>query len=405
MTEPEAKVHAEASFPDLIAPLSPEQFSADYWEKSFLHLRRNTPPAGLADYFSLRDLPRWTSPPRGSVVFVVVPEGDGVRFEIHETKNIGSEAVGNNFRRGLAQILKGLADLSVLQGLVRQLRAFFQADIHVNAFVTPAGARPHPVYMANDDMFVLQVEGEEVWRLHETSVLQLNLPQRENFDFPEEWRHRADAPVLAEIKLRPGDLLYIPRGMPHAIASPDGDCLDLRIYVAPLSWVDFFKIAAEFAALHSQELRKALPPGFVHSDAIGEGMRGTFEQLMASFQQVPFDRVLAAARRNRVRFQGPIPASDAPEAPETVTVDSEVEHRPDLLCTVEEVLDASNRKRSVLFFGDRHVSGPPGLLRALKFVRGHARFRVGEIPGLDAKGQVILARRLVAEGLLRLRRS
>ncbi len=86
---------------------------------------------------------------------------------------------------------------------------------------------------------------------------------------------------------------------------------------------------------------------------------------------------------------------------EGLTVDSEVERRPDVLCTVAEVFDAERNRQSTIFFGDGRLSGPPHMLRALEFIRDRNRFRVSEIPGLDAKGKLVLARRLIAEGLLR----
>jgi hypothetical protein len=82
-------------------------------------------------------------------------------------------------------------------------------------------------------------------------------------------------------------------------------------------------------------------------------------------------------------------------------VDSEVERRPDVLCTVEELFDAERNRKSTIFFGDGRLNGPPHLHRALEFIRDHNRFRVSEIPGLDEKGKLMLVRRLIAEGLLR----
>lgn len=391
-----------ASFADLIAPTSTEDFFADYWETTFLHVRHA--PGRFAGYFSLRDIAAWVSSTRSGVVFVLLPEDEGVRFEIHQAQDLTPGAVLGNFRRGFAQILKQLADWPPLQGLVHHLGRVFHAEVRVNAFLTPAGARTHPTYTANDDILVLQLEGEAVWRLHELSLLQLDLSQKKNLEFPEEWQRRTEAPILAEVRLRPGDLLFIPRGMPHHLTPPDGTSLHLSIYITPLSWMGFLKVAAEYAAVHSQELRRALPPGFVESEEICDRMRSTFQEVMRVFQEVSFDGVLAAVKRNRVALQG-FPCDGQFEdlaGAEGLSVDSEVERRPDVLCTVEEVFDAEqNRRKSTLFFGDGRLSGPQHLQRALEFIRDHKRFHVSEIPGLDEKGQLVLARRLIAEGLLR----
>lgn len=390
-----------ASFADLIAPTSTEDFFADYWETTFLHVRHA--PGRFAGYFSLRDIDTWVSSTRSGVVFVLLSGDEGVWFDIHQAQDLTPGAVLGNFRRGFAQILKRLADWPSLQGLVHHLGRVFHADVQVNAFLTPAGARTHPTYTANDDILVLQLEGEMVWRLHELSVLQLDLSQKRNLELPEEWRRRTETPVLAEVRLRPGDLLFLPRGMPHFATTPDSTSLHLSIYITPLFWMDFLKFAAEYATVHSQELRRALPPGFVDSEEICDRMRSTFQQVMGVFQEVSFDGVLAAVKRNRVALQG-FPCDgqfDALAGAEGLAVDSEVERRPDVLCTVEEVFDAERNRKSTIFFGDGQLSGPPHLLRALEFIRDRNRFRVSEIPGLDAKGKLVLARRLIAEGLLR----
>ncbi len=392
-----------ASFADLIAPTSTEDFFADYWETTFLHVRHA--PGRFAGYFSLRDIDAWVRSTRSGVVFVLLPGDEGVRFDIHQARDLTPGAVLGNFRKGFAQILKRLADWPTLQGLAHHLARVFHADVQINAFLNPAGARTHPTYTANDDILVLQLEGEAVWRLHEFSVLQLDMSQKQYLEFPEEWRRRAETPVLAEVRLRPGDLLFIPRGMPHFVTPPDSTSLHLSIYITPLFWMDFFKFAAEYAALHSQELRRALPPGFVDNEEIRDRMRSTFQQAMAAFQEVSFDGVLAAVKRNRVVRQG-FPCDgqfklDALAGAEGLTVDSEVERRPDVLCTVEEIVDDEGNRKSTLFFGDGRLSGPPRLRRALELIRDRNRFRVSEIPGLDAKGQLVLVRRLISEGLLR----
>ena len=394
-----------ASFADLIAPTSTEDFFADYWETTFLHVRHA--PGRFAGYFSLRDIDPWVSSTRTGVVFVLLPGDPGVRFDIRPAQDLTPGAVLGNFRRGFAQILKRLADWPPLQGLVHHLGRVFHAEVQVNAFLTPAAARTHPTYTANDDILVLQLEGEAVWRLHEFSVLQLDLAQKRNLEFPEEWQRRAEAPVLAEVRLRPGDLLFVPRGMPHFVTPPDCTSLHLSFYITPLLWMDFLKVAAEYAAVHSQELRRALPPGFVDRPESSDRMRSTFQQVMGVFQEVSFDGVLAAVRRNRVALQG-FPCDgqfDALAGAEGLAVDSEVERRPDVLCTVEVIFDAERNRKSTLFFGDGRLGGPPHLLRALEFIRDRDRFRVSEIPGLDDKGKLVLARRLIAEGLLRARPS
>ncbi len=394
---------AAESFSDLIAPLSVEEFFTGYWEKRFLHLRN--PPSRFSDYFSLRDVDGWLTSVRPGLpdgILITAPEGAEARTEKYRNRDVGVEVAYTALSRGSSLVLNHMEDWPSLLGLVKALGREFHADIGVNAYLTPKGARTFPIHTDEHDVLILHLEGEKVWRLHEFSLLQIPLSQKKNLQFPQEWYGRTKTPQLAEIRLKPGDLLYIPRGMPHYAVAQDTACLHLTVSITPLYWMDFLRIAAECAAAHSQELRKALPPGFVDSEEICGRMRSTFPEVMKAFQDVSFDEVLATVKRNRATFQGFPPDGHFAQLlnTEEITADSEVARRRDVLCVVDEVFDHDRNPQAAILFADQRVSGPLHLRRAFEFIRDHPQFRVNEIPGLDEKGQLTLARRLIREGLL-----
>lgn len=390
------------TFAEWIAPTSIEEFFNHYWEKNFLH--KDSPPESFDDLFSIRDIERWARSTRDGFFFVLHPVDDTVQIASHQANAVASSSIAKNYKNGLAQILKRVSDWPTLQDFISQTEKFFHTHVGANAFLTPPGARTLSNYICNDNILVLQIEGEQTWELRELTVLQLDLEEKQHLEFSDEWKHRHSNPVIAEVSLRAGEMLYIPRGMPHSANAPErGAGLHLRVYIAPHTWVDFFKTAAEHAAIHSQAMRRSLPAGFVEDDTLRDGMATDFQQLMDDFQNVSFDDVLSAVRRNRVAHQG-FPPSDflgARVDPDELGPDSKVERRPHVLCTVEEITDPEGCPKSALFFGNEQVVGPPGLRRAFQFVRAHERFRISELPGLDAESQLVLARRLVREGLLR----
>jgi hypothetical protein len=227
----------------------------------------------------------------------------------------------------------------------------------------------------------------------------MRLVHKEHLEFPAEWgQSRLETPLAAELELRPGDLLYIPRGMPHCAVAGEATSLHLTISVMPLYWTDFLKAAVEQAALEAPELRRAFPAQFVNNLEAREAMRASFDQAMQAFaDRASYDTTFQVLCRNRVRQQGfPRDGHFAdldpvrPVAPSSVLL-----LRPGLLCLVE-----TGPGFSSLRFATRHVRGPEHLLRAFEFIRDHERFRVAEIPGLDEQGQQVLARRLIREGLL-----
>jgi ribosomal protein L16 Arg81 hydroxylase len=393
------------SFRHLISPLSVEEFFATYWEKSFLHL--HTEPSRFSNYFSMRDIDVWLASVRSGLsdsIVIAAPEGAEERTERYRPREIGVDTAYVALARGCSLILNHMEDWPSLIGLVKALGRDFHADIGVNAYLTPKGARTFPIHTDEHDVLILHLEGEKIWHLHEFSLLQLGLSQKKNLKFSKEWYGRTQTPLLAEICLKPGDILYIPRGMPHYAVAQGGACLHLTFSITPMYWMDFLKVAAECAAVHSQEIRRALPPGFVESEEICSRMRRTFQDVMRTFQELTsFDEVLAAVKRNRVTFQSYPSDGHFTQIlkPEELSIDSEVERRRDVLCVVDEVFDRERNTKVAIWFANQQVAGPLHLRRALEFIRDHAKFKVSDVPGLDEKGQLTLVRRLIIEGLLR----
>ena len=388
------------TFAELIAPLSVEDFLANHWEKNFLHLQNE--PGRFSRYFSLRDFDSWMASTRG--LLYITPPQDGSRTEKVRPQDIGLSQAYASFARGCLLALGSMHEWPPLQGLAKSLGRFFQADINIEAFLAPPETRLFPPYVAGHDVVILQLEGERIWNIHELRLLQINPIQKKNLKFPLKWYGRTKAPVVAEVCLKPGDLLFIPRGMPHAAVAQNGTSVHLDIGITPFVWMDFLKLAAECTAVEADILRKALPPGFVEDREIGERLRETFHEVMKAFQEgTSFDEVLAAVRRNRVKLQ------DYPSdghfsqlaALDGLTPESEVERRPDVLCAVDEIVDADKNPKMAIFFGDQYVAGPPHLRPALELIRDRQRFRVSELPALDEQGKLVLVRRLILEGLLR----
>jgi hypothetical protein len=390
----------EDTFAGLIAPISVADFLANYWEKDFLHL--SAQHSRYSRYFSLLDFDKWLSAPRGHL-YVSAPQAR-TKTQKYRPQEISSSFAYSAFARGCLLVLGPLNDWPSLQDLVKALGKFFHAGVNVEAFLSPPKTRIFPPYVAGHDVLILQLEGERIWNLHEFRLLQINPLQKKNLKFPPTWYGRTKAPVIAEICLKPGDLLFVPRGMPHQAVAQNGTSLHLDFGITPFVWMDFLKLAAECAAVHADELRRALPPGFVEDQEISARLRHVFDGVMKTFQAVTsFDEVLAAVRRNRIKLQGFPPDGQFVQlaALGELTSNSEVERRRNLSCAVDEVMDADRKLKAAIFFGTEYVAGPLHLRRAMEFIRDHDRFRLSEVPGLNEQGQLVLVRRLILEGLLR----
>jgi hypothetical protein len=389
---------------ELIAPVTPEQFFSEYWEKKFLHLEKG--PGTFDHLFSIRDVDRWLLSERGGPsdsVMMTAPEGSGSRFQMFPPKEISVDTVYDAFANGRSVVLNYLENCwPPLMGLVKGLGHYFCAEVGVNVYLTPKGKQTFNVHVDDHDVFVLQVNGEKVWRLHELKYLSvMRLMHKDDLDAPAEWgKSRLETPLAAEVRLRPGDVLYVPRGMPHCAVAEDSTSLHMTVSIMPLYWTDVLKAAIEQASYSAPELRKTLPPGFVNAPGALDEMRAHFPKALQAFvDSASCDSVFNILRRNRTRQQGyPLDGHLSHVDPgRELTSDSVVERRDNVLCFI----DAPEPGFCNLRFATRHIRGPERLRRPFEFVCANSRFKISELPGLDQNGQLVLARRLFREGLLR----
>src|SRR5207244_11533076 len=93
--------------------------------------------------------------------------------------------------------------------LCRDLETGLHCPGNINMYLTPAGAQGFGPHFDDHDVFIVQIEGYKRWRLYESAR---KLPLKfEDLIVP---RERLVGPV-EEVRLEPGDLLYLPPGFVH----------------------------------------------------------------------------------------------------------------------------------------------------------------------------------------------
>jgi Cupin superfamily protein len=167
-------------------------------------------------------------------------------------------------QRGYTLVLRDIfrAWLLVAQ-LTREFQAVFFARLEVHLFVTPAGAQRLAPHYDSDNSFVLQISGAKDWKIFHTEVALPIGPQG----------HLVDADTLGEpsrrLTMRPGDLLYVPRGLVHAAGTTDAPSMHLTFGVFPYRWHDL--LCDLICGLAEQEisLRRSVPLSALREGAIG----------------------------------------------------------------------------------------------------------------------------------------
>jgi bifunctional lysine-specific demethylase and histidyl-hydroxylase NO66 len=265
--------------------------------------------------------------------------------------------------------------------------------VQANAYLTPPGSAGLTPHHDTHDVFVLQVHGTKHWVLREPLV---EAPLA---------RHRSDheeaarQPVTAEVDLGPGDCLYLPRGTIHSAAAQEGTSLHLTVGVLATTVHDLLRRLLDRAA-DEPALRRSLPVRYAAdeqaaAEAVKEAaaaLTGWLDGLDA--HDVAADLVVGTRRRRAPQLEGMLRDLAGLGALDDAT---RLALRPGVWC---EVVPDGERLR--LELRDRTVDLPAALDAVLRRLLDGGTHAVGDLAdALDGPSRLVLVRRLVREGVLR----
>ena len=267
----------------------------------------------------------------------------------------------------------------------RQLEEALGHGMQANAYWTPRGSQGFAVHHDTHDVLVLQVAGEKRWLLYDP-VLELPLKHQR-------WSAELGDPgePTEELVLRAGDTLYLPRGWPHQAETSDTDSLHLTVGIDAYTWLD--AVRAALADCEDElPFRRGIDGG---TDAPGELLELLRARLVAADVE----------RRRRRRFlerRRPIREDGLAQlrALARLDVETPVERRPMVIADVEDA-DAL----TLVFEGKELRLPQHARAELLALVDAEEPLTAAELPGeLDDAGRLVLVRRLVREGFLRVTR-
>lgn len=253
---------------NILAPLSPSQFMSEYWGRAPLHLAASPDSARQnlmrwPDFNAMLDRSgMWTSQTLrmmqdGEAVAVDdycdaahTPHGHGLRISPAKVEAVISQ--------GASLIANEVQGLDVSVALVAQaLSKSFAAQVAANIYFSSKGVRAFNTHFDNHDVFAFQTEGEKLWNIYETQLDRpVDLPP--DTDETRKWLKQMRGRVVQEVHMRPGDLLYLPRGRFHDAIAVDGPSLHVTFSVTALYGRVLFPLL-ESAALQFSEFREYFP--------------------------------------------------------------------------------------------------------------------------------------------------
>jgi bifunctional lysine-specific demethylase and histidyl-hydroxylase NO66 len=201
-----------------------------------------------------------------------------------------------------------------------------------------------------------------------------------------------------DVELTPGDALYVPKGTPHAARTVEEASIHLTIGVRATVWRDLARRALD-QALEAAGLDEPLPVGFAHDPA---GLAGQLAERLPDLARAVTraDPAAAAGAQTRRFWSGraPLLTGQLRALLELDRIDdgARLARRAGSVC---ELVAGDGRLTALL--GDRELRMPAALEPAMRVVASRDSFVLGELaPWLDQEGRLVLARRLVREGLL-----
>lgn len=258
------------SLDDLLAPITPEAFHRDFDDRKPLHI----PAADGAPKRGLLDWPRFNALLDQAALW-----NAATLKVVHDNQPIAPEQycvvtntqsgpvlrpspakVQTLMAMGASVILGEVETLTpALRALTTDLSRTFAAQVGANLYCSFGGVQAFGSHYDLHHVFAVQVEGEKTWRLYANR-------EADPVDIPDdsdgrarERLHAARGALVQEVRMRPGDVLYLPRGQFHDALATEGASLHVTFSVTPLYGRVLFGLL-ESAALQDPAFRKWLRP-------------------------------------------------------------------------------------------------------------------------------------------------
>jgi hypothetical protein len=291
---------------------------------------------------------------------------------------VDGRRVLREFDDGATVVLQGLhRSWPPLRDLVAQLELDLGHPCQANAYLTPPGAQGFAVHSDTHDVFVFQTHGHKQWEVHTEG--------------------RVD-----DIVLEPGLSLYLPTGTPHAARAQDVASLHVTLGINQLTWRRV--VERTVLDLLDDVPDTHVPAGWLDDpDQLAEGLRDHLARVADDVRRLDAG---AVARQRAERFltsRGTRLSGGLRDtlAVRDLTDTTPLARRPGHPCVLVDAEGAEGPVLRVLL-GDRHLDVPPRLRPALEAVQRHDRLTPADLADhLDPESRLVLCRRLVREGLLR----
>lgn len=395
-------MQANGTLASLLAPLTVAAFFSQYWEKEPLHIRRGL-DNHYSDVLTVSALDRYFQADNLSPDFLRAHRG-GTDCPLPSWTTVEQRQNTDPYRVVVVENLFQLFNegatiiLSAAESAIPSLKAFadalereFEISVQTNVYITPAGTRGFDWHYDVHDFFVLQICGSKRWHLYDRPV-----PLSVEGDGARMMEYETREPG-ATIELRPGDLLYLPRGTVHIAPTADESSVHVTVGLLSKYW---FHLIEKLAAVAREDVvfRQALPHGF-STDKERTAFTDQFSQaLQGLLGGVAVEKLIELLHTDFLSNQEPARRARFADllGLDRLHLDSIISRRPGVNYSTKQ--DAANL---IVTFGKREVRLPRFMALTLESLLREEPHTVRGIQGpLSDEGKLELVKKLVQSGLL-----
>jgi ribosomal protein L16 Arg81 hydroxylase len=378
----------------ILAPVDEAVFFRDHWGRKAL-LIQDGDATRFDGLFSLEDVEEYLFSVRpGAGDVQLVRQGQWPPLSMIKgffaPDLYDAQAAYNGLTAGYTIVLNAIhVRWPTARRLVAELEDRLLATLQTNVYVTGPNAQGFKIHHDDHDVFVLQTHGAKRWQI---------------YDKPAADAPAGSSPVLLhDVELKRGDMLYMPKGFPHAAATSGDFSIHVTVGVFPLTW---FELARQtLGSIAGQDSRWAEPVPLTElGAAAGPEVAEMRRRLDAGLSSLPdFTKVIEGYRHGlnaTARRRNPAPDRYLTSLASVgdLSADTTIERRPGVGCVVSTDAEVA----SVFFMGET-FRAPLKATAALRYIAAHPRFRITDIDDvLTDESKITLVRRLIREGLLQI---
>lgn len=301
------------AFADFIAPLSPEAFFRDVYGQRPVHIQADDdrrrallPWARFNELLAIGGV--WTAA-RMKLVRDNVPIGPEHYTDLVRTPD-GARQIVDPAKAKVLLSLGASLIADEIQAVSPEVRAAgavlgdrLGGAVGANAYCSFKSYRGFGAHFDLHEVFAVHTEGEKTWRIYEGRADNpIAFPASEDDDEVRRWFDATKGALLFEARMRPGDVIYIPRGWYHEAVAHSQASLHLTFSVAPHTGRVLFQLLEREALLDSA-FRAYLPDGDEDGGAALAARLGELGRKLAALATSP--ELMASVLKARRTLRAP----------------------------------------------------------------------------------------------------